>query len=406
MKKCPGCGSNVEPVLSFGRMPIANGFLLEKEFSSEFFFDLSVGFCPRCSLVQLMEVVEPETLFHENYAYFASTSARMVEHFQGFAAKAQEWFPDRDNPFVVEIGSNDGILLQNFSRDGIRHLGVEPSANVAQEATRNGIDTMCSFFDRDIAARILQEHGPADAVVGANVFSHIPDIHSVFAGIKLLLKEGGAFIFEEPYLAEIIEKTAYDQFYDEHFYYYCLSSLDNMLAQHGMVIVDAEPQQVHGGSMRYFAVNDATRPSTPRVAGLRSHEASLRLDQKSTYHALQDRISKSREELVKLLQSVRADGKRVVGYGATSKSTTMTNFCSIGPELVEFISDTTPTKQGKFSPGTHIPVRPYKDFEADYPDYALLLAWNHREEILAKEQRFMEQGGKFITFVPRVGIIG
>lgn len=406
MKRCTGCGSNVEPVLSFGRMPIANGFLAEKDFSSEFFFDLSVGFCSGCALVQLIELVEPEKLFHENYAYFASTSTRMVDHFREFAAQAQEWLPDRENPFVVEIGSNDGILLRNFAVAGVRHLGVEPSANVAQEATRNGINTMCSFFNRDTAAQILEERGPANAVMGANVFSHIPDIHSVFAGIELLIREDGVFIFEEPYLAEIIEKTAYDQFYDEHFYYYCLSSLDNLLAQHGMIIADAEPQPVHGGSMRYFAVKQGTREPSQRVMKLRAKEASLGLNQKATYEALGGRITQSKKDLVSLLERIKAEGKRVVGYGATSKSTTMTNFCSIGPELIEFISDTTPTKQGRFSPGTHIPVRPYEEFTADYPHYALLLAWNHGEEILAKEEQFLKQGGKFITFVPQVGIVG
>jgi methylation protein EvaC len=386
-------------------MPIANGFLREDQFADEFFSDLGVGFCENCSLVQLVQVLEPSKLYHENYAYFASTSARMVEHFSRFSSEASALVADDEDPFIVEIGSNDGIMLRNFAQAGVRHLGVEPSENVAQEAIRNGITTTCGFFNLAEAHRILQEHGPASAVLGANVFSHIEDIKSVFAGISALLKDDGVFVFEEPYLGDIIDKTAYDQFYDEHVFYFCLSSLDNLLASHGMVIVDAQPQPVHGGSMRYVVAKKDARPVNARLSELRSREASLGLNQGSTFERLHERIQASREQLINLLQKLRRDGKRVVAYGATSKSTTVTNFCGIGPDLIEFISDTTPIKQGKYSPGTHIPVKPYEDFAADYPDYAVLFAWNHGEEIIAKEQEFLSRGGRFITFVPDVRIL-
>ena len=404
MSRCLGCSATVEQVLSFGKMPIANGFLREDQFADEFFHNLGISFCPECSLVQLAEPLDPAMQYHENYAYFASTSARAVEHFSQAASQISALISDQPDPFVVEIGSNDGIMLRNFAKDGVRHLGVEPSENVAKEAIRNGISTKCDFFGQATATEILQEHGAADAIFGANVITHIPDIHSLLASVHLLLKDEGVFIIEDPYLGDIIEKTAYDQFYDEHVFYFCLTSLQSLLDQHGMTIVDAEPQLVHGGSMRYFAVKKA-RPSSSRLAKLQAREDTLGLGQASTFRALSDKIIASKTELVDLLSGLKRDGKRVVGYGATAKSTIVTNFCGVGPELLEFISDTTPTKQGKFSPGAHIPVQPYEEFQRDYPQYAVLFAWNHGEEILAKEQDFLRRGGRFITFVPEVAIL-
>ena len=237
------------------------------------------------------------------------------------------------------------------------------------------------------------------------MFSHIEDIHSVFAGINLLLADDGVFVFEEPYVGEVVDKTAYDQFYDEHVFYFCLSSLDNLFARHSLSIVDAQTQDVHGGSMRYTVAKNGARRPSERLAGLRAREESLGLHKMATFQAMKDRVQASKEQLVTLLQKLKQDGKRVGGYGATSKSTTVTNFCGIGPDLIEFISDTTPIKQNKFSPGTHIPVKPYDVFSSDYPDYAVLFAWNHSDEILAKEESFLRQGGRFITFVPDVRIL-
>jgi len=385
-------------------MPIANGFLQPEEYEREFFFDLQVGLCPSCSMVQLTQLVDPNQLFHENYAYFASTSASMTAHFKTFAQGVFKQLEGSECPFVIEIGSNDGIMLQNFAQAKVRHLGIEPSENVAAEARRQSIDTTSVFFSEETAAQILAEHGPANAILGANAVSHIPDINSLLAGVNVLLAKGGIFMFEEPYLGDIIAKTAYDQFYDEHVFYFCLSSLSNALARHGLIIIDAEPQNTHGGSMRYVITRKGEGTMSATVTELRAQEESLGLSEESTFLALKARIDDSNQKLTSLLGRLKQEGKRVVGYGATSKSTTMTNYAQIGPELVEFISDTTPTKQGKFTPGMHIPVKPYQDFKANYPDYALLLAWNHGEEIIANEQDYLRQGGKFITFVPQVEI--
>jgi methylation protein EvaC len=405
MPVCLICETAIAPFISFGRMPIANGFLTPDQFADEYFFELAVAHCPRCSMVQLTELVDRERMFHENYAFFSSTSSWMQRHFASFAEYVtQNWITDAD-PFVAEIGSNDGIMLRNFASRSIRHLGIEPSANVAEVAHAHGVNTTTEFFDENLARRILEEHGPADAFLGANVMCHIPYMHSVVAGIRLLLKPKGVLIFEDPFLGDIIERTSYDQIYDEHAFYFSLGSLTHLFRMHGMEIVDALPQEVHGGSMRWVVAREGAHPVRDSVRVLAEREAALGLATAECYQRFRGNVERSRDELVALLRSLRQERKRVVGYAATSKSTTVTNYCGIGPELVEFISDTTPIKQGKYSPGTHIPVRSHADFAADYPDYALLFGWNHRREIVEKERAFRDAGGKWIVYVPRVEVV-
>jgi methylation protein EvaC len=383
-------------------MPIANGFLHSAEFDREIFFELKVGHCHYCHLVQLTELLDPTQLFHEEYAYFSSISVRMAGHFAQFAEQVKTRHLKGPEPFVVEIGSKDGSLLQNFARDGIRHLGVEPSENVAQAAIKKGVRTINRFFDRDTAEEIRAEQGQADVILGANVICHLPNLHSLMRGVATLLKDDGVFIFEEPYLADIIAKTAYDQIYDEHVSYFSLHSLGFLFAMYDMKIVDVLPQNVHGGSMRYVVARQGRRQVQPVVHRQLDLEESLGLCAADTYKRFSDRVEASRDRLRDLLYQLKRQGKRVAGYGATSKSTTVTNFCSIGPDLVEYISDTTPGKQGKYNPGTHIPVVPYEQFKESPPDYALLFAWNHGDEILEKEKAFENLGGRFITYVPSV----
>lgn len=405
MPNCLICSNHIEPFISFGKMPIANGFLTPDRFDQEFFFQLKVGFCPRCHMVQLTETVDREKMFHNEYAFYSSTSSRMAEHFRRFADSVIERSSTGPDPFVVEIGSNDGILLQHFSGRGIRHLGIEPSANVANEARKKKVNTISSFFDAEIADQIITEHGQADVLLGANVFCHIPYLHSVADGAKKLLKPLGILIFEDPYLGDIIEKTSYDQIYDEHTFYFSCSSVKYLFEQHDMELVDAQPQHTHGGSMRYFIAHRGTQPQSARLLEWLRNEEQLGLSDPGTYIDLRHRIEESRDRLSALLQKIRSDNKRVVGYGATSKSTTVINYCGITPDLVDFISDTTPIKQGKFSPGAHIPVKEYSEFKACYPDYALLFAWNHSEEIMEKEHEFRHTGGRWIVYVPQVGVI-
>ena len=404
MKNCLICKTPIEPFLSFGKMPIANGFLAPEQYPEEYFFELKTAFCPRCKMVQLVDLVDERKMFHENYAFFSSTSVRMAEHFQRFAQGVMSEYLGASDPFVVEIGSNDGIMLQNFSRAGVRHLGIEPSANVAEVARGKGIRTISEFFNEDLASRIVAEHGQADAFLGANVMCHIPYLHSVAAGIKILLKPRGVLMFEDPYLGDIVQKTSYDQIYDEHAFYFSVASISHLFGEHGLEVIDVQPQNVHGGSMRYVIAHKGARPVLAAVNTQRAKEDVLGLHRPETYDGLRRNVERSRDELMSLLRDLKRQGKRVVGYGATSKSATVTNYCGITPDLVEFISDTTPIKQGKFSPGAHIPVRPYRAFQERYPDYALLFAWNHAEEIMANEQKFRDAGGKWIIYVPKVQV--
>lgn len=342
-------------------------------------------------------------MFHENYAFFSQTSRSMAVHFESFAQDVKESRLG-DDPFVVEIGSNDGIMLRHFAKAGIRHLGIEPSANVAAAAREQGVQTLCAFFGKETADQILAEHGPADAILAANVMCHIPDLHSVGEGVDRLLKPDGVLIFEDPYLGDVIEKTSYDQIYDEHVYLFSVASVSSAFGPHGLEVIDVRPQVTHGGSMRYILGRKGRHAVSAAVGRQRAHEQALGLHLPETYARFRANCEGSRDRLVALLQELKAAGKRVAGYAATSKSTTVTNYCGIGPDLVEFISDTTPIKQGKFSPGTHIPVRPHADFAARHPDYALLFAWNHQREILEKEQEFVAGGGRWILFVPEVGV--
>ena len=405
MPHCRICQTQYEPFISFGKMPIANGFLTQEQFKDEYFFDLKTGFCPQCHMVQIVIQPDPSMMFHKNYAFYSSTSTHMASHFKQFAESVLKDYLKSSDPFVVEIGSNDGIILQHFASAGIRHLGIEPSANVAQVALDRGIQTVCEFFDEQLALQIVEKHGQADAFLGANVMCHIPNIHSTVEGIKTILKPNGILQFEDPYIGDILQNITYDQIYDEHVFLFSVSSIQYLFEQHDMEVIDIQPQETHGGSMRYVIAHKGRHPVSDRVDQQITKEKSLGLNTQDTYEEFRKNCEHSRDRLMDLLNSIRQKGQRIVGYAATSKSTTITNYCGMTSDHIEFISDTTPLKQGKFSPGAHIPVRPHEDFTGNYPDYALLFAYNHAKEIMAKEQKFMESGGKWIAYMPRVQIL-
>lgn len=402
MPACRVCRSPVEPFINFGRMPLANAFLTPDQFADEYFFDLIAGYCPRCTLVQLVDQPPPERMFNDRYPFFTSSSVRMASHFRQLARELGESYLPPHDAFVVEIGSNDGTFLLPFAEAGIRHLGVEPSASVAQVAAGRSVRTVCRFFDADLAKQIVAEHGQAHAVIAANALSHIADLHPVIAGIKLLLAPDGLCVIEDPYWGDVVEHTAFDQIYDEHASYFTLSAVNYLVAAHDLAIVDVVPQAVHGGSLRYLIGHAGRRPVSDRVAQRLAKEQASGLHRAETFAAFRDRIAATGTALMALLERLKRQRKRVVGYGATSKSTTTINYFGITPGLVEFISDTTPAKQGTVSPGAHIPVRSHEEFEAAYPDRALLFLWNHAAEVLAKEQAFARAGGRWIVYVPRV----
>ena len=402
MRSCKICGNGIEKFMTFGQMPLGNGFLTPDRFAREYFFELAPAFCERCGAFQIVEHPDPGKMFHAEYAFFSQTSRAMAAHFETFAKSAMADWLGADDPFVVELGSNDGIMLRHFAARRIRHLGIEPSANVAEAARAQGVRTLNAFFNAETARAVVRDHGPADAILAANVMCHIPDLNSVAEGIAVLLKPDGVVMFEDPYLGEVIRQTSYDQIYDEHIFLFSALSVSRAFAPHGFDLIAVAPQKVHGGSMRYFLARKGRRAADPSVGRQLAFERDLGLESPGTYDQFRLNCEKSRRDLMAALDDLAAKSRRVAGYGATSKSTTVINYCGITPRHVEFISDTTPTKQGKFSPGAHIPVRPYQDFVARYPDVALLFAWNHAEEIFAKEEAFRAAGGRWLTFVPTV----
>jgi methylation protein EvaC len=401
MSACRVCQSSVEPFIDFGRMPLANGFLSPEQFAGEYFFNLAAAYCPRCTLVQLVEQPDRERMFNDRYPFFSATSSRMQEHFARLAGEVIAALPAGD-PFVVEIGSNDGTLLRHVARAGHRHLGIEPSASVARAAAEAGVNSVGRFFDATLARAIVAEHGPADAIIAANALSHIGDPHAVVEGIAILLARGGTCVIEDPYWGDVVAATAFDQIYDEHASYFSMTAIANLFAEHGLVVVDAIPFDVHGGSMRYVIGGSGSGPPSLRAARLLEQERASGMHRPETFAAFRDRVTATGAALSALLREHKAAGRRVVGYGATSKSTTTVNFFGITPDLIEFISDTTPAKQGLFSPGMHIPVRPHAEFTARYPERALLFLWNHATEVRAGERAFTEAGGRWISYVPDV----
>lgn len=404
MYKCLVCETEFDSFMTFGKMPIANGFLTSEDFKNEFFYELEIGACPNCSMVQLVRQPEREMMFHEDYAFFSSTSEKQRVHFKTLSDEILDLINAND-PFVVEIGCNDGIMLEHISKKQIRHLGIEPSTNVAEVAADKGVNTISEFFDYELAKKIKDEYGNASVISASNVMCHIPYLDSVVKGVKELIGDSGVFIFEDPYLIDILEKTSYDQIYDEHVFYFSITSLAKMFDKYDLEIFDVKRINVHGGSMRYYVAQKDTKHVSVDVEKMSEVEKYNEVDKLSTYQNLKTKIERSKEELNNIIRKIKTDGKRIVGYGATSKSTTITNFCGIGPDEIDFISDTTPIKQDKYSPGTHIPVKRYEEFKECYPDYALLFAWNHAEEIMAKEEEFTKAGGKWIMYVPNIEVI-
>lgn len=403
---CRVSGERLQKVVDFGMQPLGNGFLAQKDFVGEYFYPMQIGFAEKSMMLQLISQPEPKMMFHDQYAFYSSTSKYMANHFASFAAGViDSQYISKSDPFVVELGCNDGIMLKNFASIGMRHLGIEPSRNVAEVANSHGVRTISEFFDKDVAAKIVAEHGLADAFIAANVMCHIPNIANVVSGIKVLLKPTGVVMFEDPYLGDIIEKTSYDQIYDEHVFLFSALSIQFLFGLHGMELIDVLPQKTHGGSMRYVLAHKGAYQVNASVEQIIAKERQQGLDKIETYKRFATNVEKSKSDLVDLLSKLKAQGKRIAGYGATSKSTTILNYCGIGPDMLDYICDTTPIKQGKYSPGVHVPVVAYEAFKANPPDYAFLLAWNHAEEILAKEKDYASVGGKWITHVPQVKVV-
>ncbi|MFC4998336.1 methyltransferase domain-containing protein [Dactylosporangium cerinum] len=401
---CQICDGAVEEFLDLGRQPLSDAFLTEQDLAVEFFYRLAVGVCRSCTMVQLVEQVPRDLMFHEDYPYYSSGSSVMREHFETTARALLARCADEPDPFVVEIGSNDGVLLRTVKAAGVRHLGFEPSGKVAAAAMEHGVRVLTDFFDAESAAAAQHNDGPADVIFAANTICHIPYMRSILEGVDRLLADDGIFVFEDPYFGDIVAKTSFDQIYDEHFFFFTARSVQAMVAGFGLELVDVERLPVHGGEVRYTIARAGARPPSDAVSALIEAERAQGLSDLPTLRRFAADTARVLADLQALLRRLREEGQQVVGYGATAKSATVTNFCGIDRDLVSFVCDTTPAKQGRLTPGTHIPVRPAEAFADPYPPYALLFAWNHADEIMAKEQGFRESGGRWIQYVPDVHV--
>jgi len=389
--------------LDLGRQPIANKFLKEDEYEGEFFYDLKVIFDEETKLVSLKDFVKPELMFNEDYAYSTSMSYPMVKHFELTANMLKEEFNPKT---VLEIGSNDGPFIKNFGTE--ISICVEPCENFAKKTTDMGYRSYISFWDTDVSHGIKEIHGEMDLVYAANCICHIQNLDECFAAVKNILSKDGVFVFEDPSLLRMLERGSYDQIYDEHAHIFSIMALDNILMNNGLKIFRVDNLSVHGGSNRVYVSHLPVhtflrfRPVEISVKENLQREYDFGIDNFQTYEIFSERVNKSKKDLVELLTKLKDEGKRVVSIGATSKSTTVFNYCGINKSLIECITDTTPDKQGMLSPGSYIPIVDRGLVNLNNYDYAFLGAWNFKDVIANKEREFVENGGKFITHVPEV----
>ena len=400
---CRICGSpDLQQFLSLGKMPLANAFLRADQLTGkEPSFPLDVYLCESCSLVQLRDVVDPGLMFQE-YVYFSSTSESFVAHFQNFAAEVHHRFELGSDSLVIDIGSNDGILLKPFQQLGVRVLGIDPAQNVARLATQQGIETLPMFFGRETAEGIRKKRGAARVITANNVFAHVNDLDDFVTAVGILLSQDGVFIIEVPYLGDLLEKNLFDTIYHEHLSYFSVKPLMRLFEKHGMEIFDIQKVKSHGGSVRVFVRRkNPTGGIEPAVQSFLRAEEKLRLYSPETWRRFANSIAQNKTELKILLDGVKVQNKVVAGYGAPAKGNTLLNYFGIGISEIAYIVDDSPYKQGLFTPGTRIPVVAPSRLVDEPPDYILILAWNFAEGIMNKLSSFQKAGGKFIIPVPQ-----
>ena len=384
---CKITDKKINPFMSFGKMPIANGFIERENFNKEFYFNMEIGFSDELSLLQLNDHPKPENMFNENYPFFSSSSESMKIHFKTYADYVIKNFL-KEGSRLLEIGSNDGTLLKNFIKKDIECLGFEPSKNVADKAKADGVKTINDFFNTSSLAKAQEFIGKTDVVCASNVICHIPDLSNLIKSIDNMLTKKGTFIFEEPYLGSMFQKVSYDQIYDEHIYIFSLNSVEKIFNLYDFELVDAIPQITHGGSMRYIIKRKNIEKKTTRLIKLIENEKVNKLDTIESCLEFKKNCELSKISLIKKINYLKDNEKTICGYAATSKSTTILNYCNIDSNTINFICDTTPEKIGKFSPGMHIPIVDMDYFKKNITDAVYLFAWNHKEEIFKKENSF------------------
>lgn len=407
MATCRMCrGTDLYRFLDLGFTPPADQFRRPDQLrESETHYPLQVYMCNTCGLAQLIYVVSPEILYRNDYPYESSTTKTGQAHWAAFAADVVTTFGLGASDLVVDIGSNVGVLLEKFKNNGVRVQGVDPAANIVMLARERGIDTRCDFFNAETVEAILAEKGRASVVTGTNVFAHIDDLPALMTNVRRLLEPRGIFIFEAPYFANLVKHTEYDTIYHEHLSYLSVKPLKGFFAQFGMEVFDIKEVDIHGGSFRVFVSATGTRPVTEAVARLLRQEEATALHGRGTLDAFAERVRQNREDLTWLLHSLHREGKRIVGVSAPAKGMTLLNYCRIGPNWLDAVSEKARLKIGRFTPGTHIPVVGDEYLLEKQPDYALLLAWNFADEIMNNLAEYRKRGGRFIIPIPSPRVV-
>ncbi|MCS4538188.1 MAG: class I SAM-dependent methyltransferase [Thaumarchaeota archaeon] len=401
---CRSCGSNsTVQFLSLGRQPLANNFLKPEEVGKEPLYPLDLVFCENCTLVQLSdESFVPRDILFTHYLYASSVAGGLRAHFEQLAKTLSNLV--LKGSVVVDIGSNDGVLLKPLKALGMSAVGVEPAANLARKANEQGLDTLNEFFGRNAVSTIVSRYGHADVITASNVFAHLDKIHGFINNVKLLLKADGFFLVEIQYIADTIKDMTYDNIYHEHVFYYSLHSLTRLFERHGMRIFKAEHIGTHGGSLRVYVCKDNRIPDYS-IEQLTSHEKELQLHRLETYQTFADELMKRIGELRNLFSTLKQQGKFVAGYGAPAKSSTMINSIKLDSDVIEYVVEDAPLKQGLYTPGSHVPIVGPEVLEQKPPDYIIIFAWNYADDIMKKLEKFKKQGSKFVIPMPKMKVI-
>jgi len=404
--KCLGCGSKLPGAfLDLGEMPLANSYIEPKnQDREETTYRLAVAYCPKCQLVQLTHRVDPEHLFG-NYLYFSSFSDAFLKHAEDMAESLTSRFALDGSSLVVEIGSNDGYLLQFFRQRGITVLGIEPAKNIAKVANQRNIPTLDVFFDSGSANKILRKKGQADVIIGSNVLAHVPLINDFLLSANKCLKPTGSAVFEFPYLKDLLDHTEFDTIYHEHVFYYSLSAIKILAERAGLELYDVSRQDIHGGSLRVFLQNEGKHEVSGNVRKTLLEEEQYGITDKNLYSSFGEKVEKLKAKLVGLLQELKQAGKTIAAYGAAAKGNTLLNYIGMDNNAIDFVVDRSPHKQGFLLPGTRIPILHQDELLRRMPDYTIILAWNFAEEIMGQQAEYRRRGGQFIIPIPQVRVV-
>src|SRR5882762_5176466 len=404
---CRMCnGTDLVQFLDLGFTPPADQFLRKEQLREpEVYYPLQVVVCSGCGLVQLSQVVSPEILYRHDYPYESSITRTGRNHWSEFANTTVERLGLSSTDLVVDIGSNVGTLLEAFRAAGTRILGVDPASNIVRIAEKRGVETINEFFSEDVARLIASEHGNAATITGTNVYAHVDDLAAFMRAIDILLTPEGVFIFESPYLVNLINQLEYDTIYHEHLSYLSVKPLVAFVQRFEMEVFDIQERDIHGGSFRVFISRKGKMPISPVVAEFLAREEKLRLYDLDQLQNFASAVAQNRADLTWLLKSLKHEGKRLCAVSAPAKGMTLLNYCRIGADTLDFVTEKSTLKIGRFTPGAHIPVVPDDELLQQNPDYALLLAWNFSEEIMENLKDYRQRGGKFIIPIPHPRIV-